>query len=270
MAFPSSSRAFARGSCELPDITRDWLYDGALKTRYRTAFNGDGFGIHPNPTSFTMHEEAHAQAGKVIRDLKALGEHYSPDGRPWPYDWTGLAGAKVCKPGYHRYGAAVDFTKFQWGPGQYVDAAVHGESGSLTFRRRYLAVIAVCRKHFGTVLHCHHDPDGSHWNHIHVDRGRRAVAANWDYQSDTTIIQWAARDVAGMTEMAIDGDFGPQTTEGYKLLRERFAAESVDPADSAANFRVWLDLISRHGMADKEAGTFRVDETVPADDEDEE
>lgn len=265
MAFPSSSKAFASATCELPDITRDWLHDRSHKTRYRTAFNGEGLGIHPNSTSFTMHEEAHAQAGKVVRDLKALGKHYSPDGKPWPYDWTGLAGAKVCKPGYHRYGAAVDFSKFQWGRGQYMDAAVHGKSTSRTFRRRYLAVIAVCRKHFGTVLHCHHDPDGSHWNHIHVDRGRAAVAANWSYQTDTTIIQWAARDLAGMNDMDIDGDFGPKTTEGYKLLRERFAAEDVDPTKSAGNFRAWLDLISRHAMADKDAGAFRLDETAPAD-----
>jgi hypothetical protein len=265
MPFPSSSKAFARSICELPDITRDWLHERVHKTRYRTAFTGEGLGVHPNPTSFTMHEETHAKAGLVVRDLKTLGKDYSPDGQPWAYDWTGVAGAKVCKPGYHRYGAAIDFTKFQWGRGQYMDTAVHGKSGNLTLRRRYLAVIAICRKHFGTVLHCHHDPDGSHWNHIHVDRGRQSVAANWDYPTDTTIIQWAARDLAGMTTIRVDGDFGPQTTEAYKLLRERFATEDVDPTDSGASFRVWLDLIGRHGMADKEAGEFRLGATVLAD-----
>lgn len=270
MAFPSSSSAFARSTCEFPDITRDWLHESAHKTRYRTAFTGEGLGVHPQTTSFTMHEEAHTQAGRIIRDLKALGLQYSPDGQPWAYEWTGLAGAKVCKPGYHRYGAAVDFTNFQWDAGRHLDTAAHGKSGDLTLRRRYLAVIAICRKHFGTVLHCHHDPDGSHWNHIHVDRGRQSVAANWDYQTDTTIIQWAARDLAGMKQIAIDGDFGPQTTEGYKLLRERFAAEAVDPTDSGVNFRVWLDIIGRHAMADKEAGTYPLSESgLAADPQDE-
>ncbi|RRR99433.1 hypothetical protein [Glycomyces terrestris] len=257
MAFPSSSKAFARSSCELPDITRDWLYDTSWKMRYRTAFSDTGYGVHPSVTSFTMHEETHTQAGRVMRDLHALGQAHARSDGPWGYQWTGVAGAKVCKPGYHRYGAAIDFTRFDWGSGHYVDTAKHGRERRRYLRRRYLAVIAVCRKHFGTVLHCHNDPDGSHWNHIHVDRGRRAVAADWDYQTDTTIIQWAARDLAGITDMAIDGDFGPQTTRGFQALREAFGAERIDPTASSANYLAWLDLIARHGMADKDAGTYR-------------
>ncbi|MEU6246638.1 hypothetical protein [Glycomyces sp. NPDC047010] len=257
MTFPSSSKAFARSACELPDITRDWLYDTAWKMRYRTAFSESGFGVHPNVTSFTMHQETHTQAGKVMRDLNALGATYARSEGPWPYGWTGIAGTKVCKPGYHRYGAAIDFTRFDWGSGHYVDTAVHGKEKRRYLRRRYLAVIAVCRKHFGTVLHCYNDPDGSHWNHIHADRGRKAVAADWGYQTDTTIIQWAARDLAGITDMAIDGDFGPQTKQGLATLRKRFGAEKVDPTASSANFLAWLDLISRHGMADKDAGAYK-------------
>jgi hypothetical protein len=264
MAFPSSGKAFASSACTYPDITRDWLHQREWKMRYRTAFNGDGYGVHPSSTSFTMHEETHTQAGKVVRDLHELGRHYARGDDEWSYRWTGVAGTKVCKPGYHRYGAAIDFTKFDWGSGHYLDTAVHGKDRRLYLRRRYLAVIATCRKHFGTVLHCNHDPDGSHWNHIHADRGRQAVAMDWDYQSDTTIIQWAARDLAGLKEMAVDGDFGPQTKKGYELLRERLGAEDVDPTSSPTAGRIWLDLIGRHGMADKDAGAFRVDESVRA------
>ncbi|WP_030144282.1 hypothetical protein [Glycomyces sp. NRRL B-16210] len=265
MAFPSSSTAFAQSSCALPDITRDWLYQSTMKMRYRTAYNGDGYGVHPSTTSFTMHEEAHVQAGKVILDLHLLGQNFARGGGTWSYQWTGIAGAKVCKPGYHRYGAAVDFTRFDWGSNNFVDTAVHGKDSRLFMRRRYLAVIATFRKHFGTVLHCHNDPDGSHWNHIHADRGRTAVAANWGYQTDTTIIQWAARDLAGVKDMAIDGDFGPQTTKGFQLLRERFGAADVDPTKSGANLRIWLNLIGRHAMADKEAGAYTVNESMRAE-----
>lgn len=265
MAFPSSSQAFARSACDLPDITRDWLYKSAWKMRYRTAYNKDGYGVHPSTTSFTMHEETHTQAGKVANDLHNLGQAYARSDGPWPYSWTGIAGTKVCKPGYHRYGAAIDFTRFDWGSGHYVDTAVHGKSGSRYLRRRYLAVIATCRKHFGTVLHCHNDPDGSHWNHIHADRGRQAVALNWNYGTDTTIMQWAAKDLAGMTAMVIDGIYGPQTREGYNLLRDRFGAKSIDPTKSAANLRLWLTLIGRHGMADKDAGTYKATESMKAE-----
>jgi hypothetical protein len=259
MPFPSSSKAFARSNCDLPDITRDWFHQRELKTRYRTDYDADGFGVHPNVTSFTMHEEAHTKAGLVIRDLHNLGVDYARTDIPWSYQWTGLAGAKVCKPGYHRYGAAIDFTRFDWGSGHFVDTAVHGKSKRLTFRRRYLAVIATCRKHFGTVLHCNHDPDGSHWNHIHADRGRLAVAANWEYQSDTSIIQWAARDLAGVKDLAVDGDFGPKTRRAYRVLREQLGTGDIDPCASGDNFRVWLNLIGRHGIADLDAGAFRAD-----------
>ncbi|GAA2269260.1 hypothetical protein GCM10009853_023470 [Glycomyces scopariae] len=257
MAFPSSSKAFARSTCELPDITRNWLYSENWKMRYRTAFNASGYGVHPSVTSFTMHQETHTQAGKIMRDLHALGQSYARTGGPWAYQWTGVAGAKVCKTGYHRYGAAIDLTRFDWGAGHYIDTAVHGKDTRRYLRRRYLAVVATCRKHFGTVLHCYNDPDGSHWNHIHVDRGRQAVAADWDYQTDTTIIQWAARDLAGITDMAIDGDFGPQTKQGFEALRTKFGAKGIDPTASPVNYRVWLDLIGRHGMADKDAGTYK-------------
>ncbi|THV43010.1 hypothetical protein [Glycomyces buryatensis] len=259
MPFPSSSQAFARSKCGYPDVTRNYLADKRWKTRFRTAFNGDGYGVHPSSTSFTMHEEIHTQAGKIVRDLHELGQRYAPRGETWSYGWTGVAGTKVCKPGYHRYGAAIDFTKFNWGPGQFVDLAVHGKDERLHLRRRYLAAIAICRKYFGTVLHCHNDPDGSHWNHIHADRGRQAVALDWDYGTDVTVIQWAARDLAGFKGMSIDGDWGPQSLEGLRLLRAKFRADGVDPTASPVLGRRWLDLIARHGMADKAAGTYTAD-----------
>lgn len=259
MTFPSSSTAFARSTCEYPDITRNWFYDSGWKMRYRSGYDRNGFGVHPNVTSFTMHEEAHIQAGKVIRDLHSLGKYHGYAGVSRAYQWTGLAGAKVCKPGYHRYGAAIDFTRFDWGADCFVDTAVHGGARRY-LRRRYLTVIATCRKHFGIVLHRHNDPDGSHWNHIHVDRGRKAVAMNWGYTTDTTIIQWAARDLAGVTDLAIDGDFGPKTTAAFKTLRSRFGAEDCDPTASNTNTMIWLNLIGRHGMTDQDAGTYTVND----------
>ncbi|MCH7229404.1 hypothetical protein L0U85_00780 [Glycomyces sp. L485] len=258
MGFPSSSKAFASSKCALPDITRNWLHKTSWKMRQRAGLNGNGYGVHPSTSSLTMHRETHDRASRLVQNLHILGLYFPPDNDPWSFRWAGVAGAKVCKPGYHRYGAAIDFTKFAWGPGRYVDLAVHGKDRRRRLRRRYLAVIAICRKYFGTVLHTHNDPDGTHWNHIHVDRGRQAVALDFDYGTDCTIIQWAARDLAGMTDMRIDGHWGPQALEGLRLLRTRFQAEEVRPTVTAVEGRVWLDLIARHAMADENAGTFTV------------
>ncbi|WP_026923472.1 hypothetical protein [Glycomyces arizonensis] len=259
MGFPSSSEAFSSSKCEMPDITRNWIGKREWELRYRTAFNGSGYGVHPSVTSFTMHEEVHDRSGRLAYALDDLGRNYPPHGTPWSLAWVGLAGAKVCKPGYHRYGAAIDFTKVAWGPDRFVDLAVHGKDDRLRLRRRYLAVVAMCRKYFGTVLHVNNDPDGSHWNHIHADRGRQVVAFDWDFGTDVTIIQWAARDLAGMSEMVIDGIWGPQTRSGYQLLRGRFKSDSVDPTDSSVKGRAWLDLIARHAMADKDAGAYTLE-----------
>lgn len=256
MGFPNSGEAFASSACAMADITRNWLGRQEWTMRYRTAFNGNGYGVHPSVTSFTMHQEVHEQCGKLVQALDDLGRNYPPAGDPWGFTWTGVAGAKVCKQGYHRYGAAIDFTKFAWGSGRFVDLAVHGKDDRLRLRRRYLAVVATCRKYFGTVLHVHNDPDGSHWNHIHVDRGRQAVAFDWDFGTDVTIVQWAARDLAGMSDMVIDGLWGPQSRSGYELLRDRFKAASVDPTASSPAGRVWLDLIAMHAMGDEDAGAF--------------
>lgn len=259
MGFPSSGKAFASSKCAMPDITRNYLGREEWKIRIRTRFNPSGFGVHPSVSSLTMHREIHERAGRLVEALHELGQSHPPGKDPWSYTWAGVAGSKVCKAGYHRYGAAIDFTKFAWGPGRFVDLAVHGQDRRRRLRRRYLAVVAMCRKYFGTVLHVHNDPDGSHWNHIHADRGRQVVAFDWDFGTDVTIIQWAARDLAGMTEMAIDGDFGPQTEEGFDLLRERFGADEVDPTASSVKGRVWLDLIAKHAMADEPAGVYTVD-----------
>ncbi|WP_026928486.1 hypothetical protein [Glycomyces tenuis] len=259
MGFPSSSEAFSSSRCELPDITRNWIGEHKWPLRYRTAFDGSGYGVHPSVTSFTMHQEAHEQCGGLAASFDDLGRKYPPHGVPWSLSWVGLAGAKVCKKGYHRYGAAVDLTKVSWGADRFVDLAVHGKDGRVRLRRRYLAVVAMCRKYFGTVLHVHNDPDGSHWNHIHVDRGRSVVALDWDYGTDVTIIQWAARDLAGMSDMAVDGVWGPQTRSGYERLRDRFKAGSVDPTGSVGNARAWLNVIAQHAMANQDAGAFTVE-----------
>lgn len=258
MGFPGNSEAFSASACEMADVTRNWIGKREWTMRYRTAYNGEGYGVHPSVTSFTMHEEIHELCGRLTRSLDDLGRDYPPGNVPWGFTWMGIAGAKVCKQGYHRYGAAIDFTKAAWGPGRFVDFAVHGKDRRIRLRRRYLAVVAMCRKYFGTVLHVHNDPDGSHWNHIHVDRGRHPVALDWDYGTDVTIVQWAARDLAGMSDMAIDGIWGPQSDSGYQRLRDRFGAGAVDPTGSSAEALAWMDLIARHAMADEDAGAFTV------------
>lgn len=261
--FPSSSVAFSGSACSYPDISRNWLYDSTWKMRYRTSFDSNGYGVHPSVTSFTMHAETHQQAGRVLRDLNWLSTNFYPGSSPQTISWIGVGGAKVCKPGYHRYGAALDFTRFHWASNFTLDLNVHGRSGSLGMRRRYLAMLAMCRRHFGTVLHTHNDPDGTHRNHVHVDRGHTAVPLNKNVKTDATIVQWAARDIGGISNMAIDGIWGNQTQAGWLHLRDKFKLLTsaggciyVNPFEGGEGKNQFLNLIGMHGMANKSAGYF--------------
>jgi hypothetical protein len=262
VTFPGSGEAFSSTACQYSDITRDWLYKSAWKFRARTGYNSSGYGLHPKVNSFRMHQETHTQIGKVARDLHWLGNSYGPAGAKWSLTSFGCGGAKHCKRGYHRYGAAIDITKVSWGSDRFVDMNVHGRDSRVRLRKRYLAVLAMSRKHFGRVLHTYNDPDGSHKNHIHLDRGRKAVAMSWNVKDDVTIVQWAARDLAGVS-LSIDGIWGPKTQSAYNTLRTRFKMTTasggcfnLNPTTSAANQRTFMDLIGKTAMADRNAGYY--------------
>jgi hypothetical protein len=139
---------------------------------------------------------------------------------------------------------------------------VHATDSRVRLRKRYLAVLAMSRKHFGRVLHHHNDPDGTHKNHIHLDRSRTAVAMNWDVKDDVTIVQWACRDLAGQS-LAVDGIWGPKTQSAYNTLRTRFkmttasgGCRNLNPTSSAASQRTFMDLIGKTAMADRNAGYY--------------
>lgn len=261
----SGKNAWGSSSCAGDTIQRNYLYKSSWEIRHRVGWTGSSprLGAHGSRHTERFHSNCHHQAGKVVRDVNRLGTSYPPNSSDWGVAWVGDIGVRVCKPGWHRYGLAVDLSKFKY-VSNYVDFNRHWRNGQPRYlRRRYLAVVAMCRKHFGTVLYGHNDSDGSHVNHIHIDRGRHAVSLNKNNRTDTTIVQWAARDLAGMTGMAIDGIWGSQTQSGYNKLRSRFKMTTasggcfnIDPLSSAAEQRIFMDMIGRHAFANRNAGYY--------------
>lgn len=260
----SGKDAWASGACSGDTVSRDYLYRQEWELRHRTGWTGGSpaIGVHGGRHSEQFHPNCHEQAGKVARDLDRLARSYPPFAGDWSLTWVGDIGVRVCNPGWHRYGLALDLTRFTFGD-QFVDLNRDWRSPDIALRRRYLAVVAVCRKHFGTVLHGYNDPDGTHVNHIHVDRGRHAVALSRGNRTDTVIVQWAAREIAEYADMAIDGIWGPQTQDGYERLLSRFRMRvayggclDYDPLSNAAHQRVLMELIARHAFANRVAGYY--------------
>jgi hypothetical protein len=212
-----------------------------------------------------FHFECHEQAGKVARDMDILGRNYPPSTSNWALDWVGEVGVQACKTGWHRHGLAVDLTRFNFSDdGRFLDTNRHWRDSRIRLRRRYLAVVATCRKHFGVVLHGHNDPDPdkSHANHIHVDRSRHAVSLNKNNRTDTTIVQWAGRDLAGLGTV-IDGVWGSQTQSAYTTLMSKFKMTRAsggcfdfDPLVGTADQRTFMDMIGRHAFANQSAGAY--------------
>lgn len=261
----SGKDAWASGSCSGSTVSRNYLYQSSWELRHRIGWTSRSpqIGVHSGRHSESFHSNCHQQAGRVARDMNRLGTSYPPSSSDWSLTWVGDIGVRVCKPGWHRYGLAVDLTRFSFGEGRFVDTNRHWRDSRIRLRRRYLAVIASARKHFGTVLHGHNDPDGSHINHIHVDRGRHAVSLNKNNRTDTIIVQWAARDIAEYSSMAIDGIWGPQTQSGYDRLMSRFKLRvayggcyNFNPLSTPAHQRVLMDFIGRTAFANKVAGYY--------------
>lgn len=269
MAHGGGKNAWASSSCSGGTVSRDHLHREGWELRHRFGWAGapPQIGTHGGRHSERFHRECHQQASQVARDLDALARDYPPFRNPWELTWVGDIGVRVCKPGWHRYGLAVDFSRFSFGSGRFVDLNRHWRDDRIRLRRRYLAVLAMCRKRFGVVLHGHNDPDGTHVNHVHVDRSRHAVPLNRNNRTDTTLVQFAARELAEIPDMAIDGIWGAQTEMGYDELLTRFRMTTAsggsltyNPMRYASHQRILMEMIGRHGFANRVAGHY----TVPA------
>jgi hypothetical protein len=111
------------------------------------------------------------------------------------------AGTFVDKPGQHGLGRAFDLDCIFWADKAFI--TLHFPMD----RRFYLAVDAVLRKHFGTVLNFHFN--AAHRDHFHVDDGAPTgfVAS---HRSRVLFLQMALTFLFDRP-VAIDGRIGPET-----------------------------------------------------------
>ena len=85
-------------------------------------------------------------------------------------------------------------------------------SSSLATRRRYLAVEALLRKRFRTVLNGYYNTD--HETHFHVDNGCDVEPLNKTLRSHTLFMQLVANNFLGRN-IAVDGTWGTATQGAF-------------------------------------------------------
>ncbi|ANM30620.1 hypothetical protein ABI59_15135 [Acidobacteria bacterium Mor1] len=112
------------------------------------------------------------------------------------------AGAFVHKPGYHGLGRAFDIDGIFWEGRDFVTLDYPARP------RIYLAIEAVLRRHFGTVLNYLYN--SAHQDHLHIDDG---TPVDFYPESESRVLFVQASLTHLLEEpVQIDGRWGPQTS----------------------------------------------------------
>ena len=204
-------------------------------------------GAAPRQLSFASTHRFYEQLVHWARDLRTLAERH---GGLRGMNRIVTAGTYVNKPGQHGLGQAIDIDEVRWSNGTISPYRRDHASPDRRTRRRYLALDAVCRRHFRWVL------DGAyntaHGDHLHVDFGGGAVRLGTSSRSDTVFVQMACN--AHMDSgLAVDGIWGTKTQAAFDESRRRLSVGG-DPYRVTAHWQAWLGEVARCGFADRPFG----------------
>jgi hypothetical protein len=178
-----------------------------------------------------------------VVDLKVLAErHAGLQGM----DRIVTAGIFVNKPGQHGLGQAFDLDQVRWANGAITPYAREHLSSDRRTLRRYLALDAVCRRHFRWVLDGRYNAD--HADHLHMDFGGGAIVCGRDSRSDTVFVQQVLNSHQG-AGLAVDGRWGRSTELAFIDSCRRLRVEG-DPHTFTPAWRYWLLRAASCSFAD--------------------
>ncbi|HEX2050762.1 MAG TPA: hypothetical protein VHJ34_09045 [Actinomycetota bacterium] len=186
-----------------------------------------------------------------IRTLRSYSSSYGGTSFS-SLSWLGHVGAYVCKDGCHGRGRALDLNYVQWnGYALNIYGGAHA-SGTLSVRRRYLAVDAACRKHLKYTLDGWYN--SAHANHIHMDDHTAPILSR-SASSDTKFVQAVCNNFNN-AGLSIDGIWGSLTEAAWDNINSRWSYTACDPFTSASAYGEWCNLVMRHGFANVSAGYY--------------
>ena len=179
------------------------------------------------------------------RDLADLASRF---GGLTGMDRIVTAGTFVNKPGEHGLGQAFDLDQVRWANGAITPywrehASPHGKPV-----RRYLALDAVCRRHFRWVLDGRYN--AAHEDHIHMDFGGGPVGLDRTSRSETVFVQQVLNQHQG-AGLAQDGVWGGQTQAAFEESCRRLGVAGAPWAGDVEAWRHWLFRAASCGFADR-------------------
>lgn len=173
-------------------------------------------------------------------------------------DWIGHLGTYRDFPGspsWHYTARAWDISKIQWTNGASVDIC-HGAHASpeRKKRRQYLAVEALLRRHFRTVLNGYYN--AAHETHFHVDNGCELEPMNTSLTSHTLFMQLVANDLMNKS-LVVDGVWGPATESAFWEMKTVLNMSCLHPRNNVSHYVTLLNYIARHGFGNHSLGVYK-------------
>lgn len=169
-------------------------------------------------------------------------------GRLGPLQAITSGGAYVNKAGWHKKGKAYDLGGLHWPAQKLVlirTARNFTKTGTADDWPLYLAVEAIIRRHFGTVLGILHNAD--HYNHWHIDPGTKVGFWTKGFGAKTRVVflQAVLKDIWGHYQGTLDGDFGPKSKAAVAVVRSQLG---LGPLTNPAAWSQFLLLTAMLGL----------------------
>ena len=200
-------------------------------------------GRRTQQRTFASTNEFHDRLVRWVRDLRDLSW--------WFGGFQGMhqivtAGLFVAKPGHHGLGQAFDLDQVVWANGAITPYAREHASTDRRVVRRYLALDAVCRRHFRYVLDGRYNAD--HADHLHMDFAGGWLRCDRTSRSDTVFVQQVLNAHQG-AGLPISGVWDGATQAAFEDSRRRLGVGG-DPSADTVEWRHWLLRAAACGFAD--------------------
>ena len=221
---------------------------------YPIKYEGSGGCTVSNTNAYAFHETIVGKLDKWMGNVTHFADIY---GGLTP-SWIGHMGtyrAFSGNPSWHYRARAWDISSLTWTNGTTLDMCngAHASS-SLATRRRYLAVEALLRRHFRTVLNGYYNAD--HENHFHVDNGCQVEPLRKTLRSHTLFIQLIANNFM-FRSINVDGTWGTTVEAAYQDMKDVMGLGCLHPRSNLAHYTIFLNYIARHGFSNHSLGVYK-------------
>lgn len=242
-------------------ISRDYLGSSAWKLRARSSWSVSAPSTyHPPPNYVSIETNFLATADSMIQ---VFNYHATASPNLANIRYIGNVGFYVPKAGWHGEGRAGDLSQLEFTNDTFVCTSWSWRQSDLTNQRKYLGMVAGCRRSVSTVLT--RWTNVAHEDHIHFDDGATMTSLRPNQpphggttsgkRNDTLLVQAAANLLAGAS-LTVDGIWGAATEDAYIDLLERMDMKCLDPKVNTSHAVIFFDYISWHGLAAAPAGTY--------------